>query len=471
MLTQRAGLLGFVAFCFYLIAVVNTLPGFYYILMWLALGLLAASLGIAFLSLTGLNFAWKLARARGFAAAPKGEAGRELAAPVVEASVSNKGSLNKTGIIVDLLLRDQLRETDLWMGFLLEAIPAGQSLEVALPLRDLPRGFYSLQRAQLVGSDVLGLFRARRRVELEGNAEIVIGPALLPSVSVLALERGGRERRGSQKRARPGAGDELHGTRPYVTGDDLRHIHWKTTARTGELVMREWEQVGHGATLVIWDGARAGESGQGALNSTECGLVLVASLLSSFAADGLPCALALLGKEARFIARARAQAERRGGADSLASEVTEALAGARAERDEPLSSALHRVWNGTQGHDGAIVVSASLAPDVVALARELIARNLDVRVILLDGAALEVLGASPRSGARCAARPNADGASTDAAATQRQAEQLRRAGAQVTLLAPQTAGETWPALQSALARALGGGREAATDGARAETMV
>ena len=69
MLTQRATLLGFIAFCFYLIAVVNTLPGFYYVLMWLALGLLAASLGIAVLSLSGLDFAWNIARSTGTPAA------------------------------------------------------------------------------------------------------------------------------------------------------------------------------------------------------------------------------------------------------------------------------------------------------------------------------------------------------------------------------------------------------------------
>ena len=455
MLTQRAWLLGFVAFCFYLIAVVNTLPGFYYILMWLALGLLAASLGIAFLSLTGLNFIWKLARARGHAAAPVvGEAGRELVAPVVEASVSNRGSLNKTGIIVDLLLRDQLRERELWMGFLLEAVPAGGSLEMALPLRDLPRGLYTLERAQLVGSDVLGLFRARRRVELEGQGQVIVAPALLPALAGARQERGGRERRGAtRQRARPGAGDELHGTRPYVTGDDLRHIHWKTTARTGELVMREWEQVGQGSALVIWDGARAGEGARGALNSTECGLILVASLLATFADHGLPCALALLGGEAKFIARGRAGAAR----DlEIGAAQSEALAGARAVRDEDLGAALRRVWDGPQGYDAAILVSASLGSDVTALAGELIGRNLEVRVLLLDGAALEAAQTKTRT--RGAGEHNPS--SADFAG---QAERLRRVGAQVTLCAPQSAAEIWPALQTALTNTLGAGAGAARD--------
>ena len=458
MLTQRAWLLGFVAFCFYLIAVVNTLPGFYYVLMWLAIGLLAASLGIAFLSLTGLGFRWKLGVARGHARSPgESEAGRELAVPLVEATLGNQGSLNKTGLIVELLLHDTGRDSDVALGYLLEAVPAGQTLEIALPLRDLPRGIYALREAQLVGSDVLGLFRARRRVALEAGAasEIFIGPALLPPLASSALARGGRNRRGVQRRAQPGGGDELHGTRPYVTGDDLRHIHWKTTARTGELVLREWEQNGRAATLVVWDGALQSEWGSGASSSTECGLILVASLLASFADDALPCALAVLGQQARFCAQNRLRAR---GAELLENEALEALAQARSGRAEPLNVALRRVWSGAQSYETAVVVTASLAPDVLELVRDLGARNLGVRVILLDGAALGRASGDPRFGGRKTAlvpRQNYGGEHEVTAANyQRQAERLQRAGAAVTLFAPSAPSEVWEQLQRALHRAL-----------------
>ena len=485
MLTQRALLLGFVAFCFYLIAVVNSLPGFYYVLMWLAIGLLAASLGIAFLSLSGLHFTWKLARSRGHASAPEcavssalgasagASATREDALPLVEAALKNIGSLNKTGIVIEVHLREVSRETgreaQVSLGFLLEAVAAGQSLEVALPLRPLPRGCYQLREVQLVGSDVLGLFRARRRVALEGAGEVLVAPALLPGVAGASLGRGGRAQRSSQRRARPGGGDELRGTRPYVAGDDMRHIHWKSTARTGELVMREWEQVGHASTLVVWDGASGSDWGVGAGSSAECALVVVASLLESYANAQLPCALATLGHEAWFCPSERGSAvsgARSGRAGREVAEAQlEALARARIGRQTPLFEALSSVWTARDASD-VLVVSASLAPDLVALTRELTALGLSVRVALLDGAALGRASGDRRFRRRTNGHdesqraplqeggPAREAVAVTSAAYRAQTQNLERAGALVALCAPHTQAEIWPALQRTLLRLL-----------------
>ena len=462
MLTQRATLLGFIAFCFYLIAVVNSLPGFYYVLMWLALGLLAASLGIAFVALSGLDFSWNIARSSGHATIHStpvgaGASERELIVPVIEATLFNRGSLNKTGILVELNLRDKVRETDLTLVYLLEAVPAGKTLDIALPLRELPRGCYQLQSARLIGSDVLGLFRARRSLPLpEGDSEIVVAPALLAPAPFSLSGRGGRARRGSSRRAYAGGGDELRGTRPYVAGDDMRQIHWKSTARTGELVMREWEQVGHAATLLVWDGAAQSQWGADNRNGTECGLVAVASLLATFAESALPCGLAVLGGDARFCPAAQSQQSgaRQG---ALSRDEILALALARAERTAPLNAALSGVWSSERDIESLTLVSASLRADVVELVRSLRARNIGTNVLLINGAALGRASGDARfAGRRAAQNPPSQAAESEAApiavtdaAFARQQELLERAGARVVLFAPQNAAEIWPALQKA----------------------
>ncbi|HKX69681.1 MAG TPA: DUF58 domain-containing protein [Acidimicrobiales bacterium] len=53
------------------------------------------------------------------------------------------------------------------------------------------------------------------------------------------------------------AGDEFYALRPYVVGDDLRRIHWPTTARHDELLVRQQEQPWQGRTTVLLDVRRA----------------------------------------------------------------------------------------------------------------------------------------------------------------------------------------------------------------------
>jgi uncharacterized protein (DUF58 family) len=49
------------------------------------------------------------------------------------------------------------------------------------------------------------------------------------------------------------AGDDFYALRPYVVGDDLRRIHWPSTARHDELLVRHQEQPWQGRTTVLLD--------------------------------------------------------------------------------------------------------------------------------------------------------------------------------------------------------------------------
>ena len=47
-----------------------------------------------------------------------------------------------------------------------------------------------------------------------------------------------------------GSGIDTRGIREYVQGDPIRHIHWKTTARTGKLMVKEFD-TGSGLNLAV----------------------------------------------------------------------------------------------------------------------------------------------------------------------------------------------------------------------------
>ncbi|HEX6569080.1 MAG TPA: DUF58 domain-containing protein, partial [Acidimicrobiales bacterium] len=52
-------------------------------------------------------------------------------------------------------------------------------------------------------------------------------------------------------------GDDFYALRPYVVGDDQRRIHWPSTARHDELLVRHQEQPWQGRTTVLLDVRRA----------------------------------------------------------------------------------------------------------------------------------------------------------------------------------------------------------------------
>ena len=45
----------------------------------------------------------------------------------------------------------------------------------------------------------------------------------------------------------------FHALRDYVPGDDRRNVHWRSTARTGRLMVRQFEETRRAHLLVILD--------------------------------------------------------------------------------------------------------------------------------------------------------------------------------------------------------------------------
>jgi uncharacterized protein (DUF58 family) len=100
------------------------------------------------------------------------------------------------------------------------------------------RGPILAQGWVLEASDPLGFFRFRRK-GADGEVGLV-----LPRFTSLTAQPQARELEASVAAPRAGSGSELFGLREYRAGDPLRRIHWRSTARLGELVVREYEPPG-----------------------------------------------------------------------------------------------------------------------------------------------------------------------------------------------------------------------------------
>jgi uncharacterized protein (DUF58 family) len=118
-----------------------------------------------------------------------------------------------------------------------EAPPAGEhgGTTIEAPLAFARRGVYELGPAEVGVTDPFGLLRFVRR--FEERTEVVVYPEVhdLPGFPLGGgnVEVGARGSRGQR-------GNEFAGLREYRHGDDRRHIHWKSVARTGELYVKEF---------------------------------------------------------------------------------------------------------------------------------------------------------------------------------------------------------------------------------------
>ncbi|MGJ9401683.1 DUF58 domain-containing protein [Arthrobacter sp. KK5.5] len=93
------------------------------------------------------------------------------------------------------------------------------------PVRSIRQDPFALLRRQVRWSDPQELFVHPRTTALEGSSSGFI-----------------RDLEGLPTRDLSSSDVSFHALRGYVVGDDRRHIHWKSTARTGELMVRQFEE-------------------------------------------------------------------------------------------------------------------------------------------------------------------------------------------------------------------------------------
>lgn len=110
------------------------------------------------------------------------------------------------------------------------------------------RGVYTFAPIRLRSRGPFGLFQTRHTLNVPG--EILIYPAYYPLKRLRVFEK--REF-AEQSALRLGRGSQVVGTREYRPGDSLRQIHWRSTARTGQLIVKEFSDDEQQAFTVVLD--------------------------------------------------------------------------------------------------------------------------------------------------------------------------------------------------------------------------
>jgi uncharacterized protein (DUF58 family) len=120
------------------------------------------------------------------------------------------------------------------------------------------RGEYSLGPLIVTREDPFGLVAADRASV--GRSEVVVTPRVFPLIRSELIQASGDGARHEHRMSSHPQVDELI-AREYRAGDPMRRIHWRATARRGELMVRQEEQEVDPAVVLLLDtGSVTGES-------------------------------------------------------------------------------------------------------------------------------------------------------------------------------------------------------------------
>ncbi|HWM17372.1 MAG TPA: DUF58 domain-containing protein [Microbacterium sp.] len=114
----------------------------------------------------------------------------------------------------------------------------GHTVAQPLEIPALRRGILTVGPATTVRSDPIGLLR--REHAFEDVHELYIHPRTTPVPSTSAGLI--RDLEGNPTRRLVDSDMSFHAIREYAPGDSRRHVHWKSTAKTGQLMVRQYEE-------------------------------------------------------------------------------------------------------------------------------------------------------------------------------------------------------------------------------------
>ena len=140
-----------------------------------------------------------------------------------------------------------LAGTEETKSVLVPYLPRRSVFQGQLELTATRRGILALEHAHLASIFPLGLFRKGMRYRID--LDLLVYPEVRSSFELYRKGLGGV---GEQPARKIGVGPELHSLRAFRLGDDRRGIHWKQTARTGDLVYMEREaETGERLSIVL----------------------------------------------------------------------------------------------------------------------------------------------------------------------------------------------------------------------------
>ncbi len=135
------------------------------------------------------------------------------------------------------------------------------------------RGKYAIGPVTIEHTDPFGALR--RTTKVRGSTPLLVYPSY---DEINSLPTGAHRLGVIRHSPLVGQGDEFYALRAYEEGDDLRKVHWPSSLRTGELVIRQEELLAEPRALIVLDTCASKHYGSGAQASLEAAISAAASV-------------------------------------------------------------------------------------------------------------------------------------------------------------------------------------------------
>ena len=242
-----------------------------------------------------------------------------------------------------------------------------------IDLGALPRGCFALSGERLTLGDFLGLESVTPPASFPPTA-VVVHPRLV-ALDGLFSDAGRVGGDGRRLLLRRPAGFDFHSVREYEQGESLRRVHWPTSARRGQLMVKELEDSPRDSVVVLLDCDPASAAGEPPESSFDTAVRAAGSILQMYARRGRTATLVTTGSD-------RAVVTVRSGDADFGAALT-ALAATEADARNGLARSLNMDHAPIARSGELVVVTAAVEPAAVTSLLGFAVRRL-VSVVWID---------------------------------------------------------------------------------------
>jgi len=195
------------------------------------------------------------------------------------------------------------------------------------------RGEYQIGPLRMRSAYPLGIANAEKTTD-HSLVPFLVYPRVFEIPSLPLVSASSTPMSGVEAAGKAGGSEEFFGTREYRRGDSLRHIHWPSTARHGELIVKEFEVRAATEVTIVLDLHARSEVGAGKETTLEYAVKIATSIAQYALLRGHAIQLAGYGEREHIVPFSR-------GVHHLAA-VLENMARVRATGSVPYAAAVMR---------------------------------------------------------------------------------------------------------------------------------